>query len=141
MDITKLKPSELIRVALSDFLTCDEDPRYVICTNVWHSTLWRSTSLDQGCHVCLAGAVMAKTLDSICGRDLYPESFSAGIAKSLSALDLLRMGEVRSAFDRLGLDYREGDRFDRVIVDWEVSPPEFFSDMYRLVKDLEDAGY
>jgi hypothetical protein len=49
------KLSELIRVAVKDLEACRADPAYVIDMFDWH--------LPRGgvCHVCLAGAVFAKT--------------------------------------------------------------------------------
>ena len=50
------KPSELIRLALADLRKCEADPRYLIDMAQWHRPV-----TSELCHVCLAGAVMART--------------------------------------------------------------------------------
>ena len=50
------KPSELIRLALSDLEKCEGDSRYEVDMNEWHVP----TQKGHVCYVCLAGSVMAK---------------------------------------------------------------------------------
>jgi len=47
----------LIKVAHDDLVACERDPRYVINMSRWHEP-----RADGKCLVCLAGAVMAKTM-------------------------------------------------------------------------------
>jgi len=50
------KPSELLRLAVHDAKLCARSKKYVLDMEAWHD-------LDRdGCHVCMAGAVIAKTL-------------------------------------------------------------------------------
>lgn len=50
------KSSELIRMAIYDLLWVSKNPQYKIDMKEWH------TPSDGVCKVCLAGAVMARTL-------------------------------------------------------------------------------
>ena len=50
------KPSELIRLALSDLEECEQDPKYAVDMGSWHRPVGAQ------CLVCLAGSVMAKTM-------------------------------------------------------------------------------
>ena len=54
------KPSELIRLAIRDMQLCERDPRYNLNMNQWHSG--GSSDGERVCQVCMAGSVMAKTL-------------------------------------------------------------------------------
>lgn len=53
------KPSDLLDVALRDLEACEQDDNYEIRMSLWHSS---NHNLDKKCFVCLAGAVMAKTM-------------------------------------------------------------------------------
>ncbi len=88
--IADLCPSALIRVALEDLETCEQDPHYKIYMNDWHSTFG-----DQ-CDVCLAGAVMAQSLGAPRNCDLTPVGFTAEVETRLFALDSFRKGYVHA---------------------------------------------
>ena len=69
LDITDLKPSELIRVALEDLVLCaDNDAEYEINMGVWHEP-YRMEN-HTWCGVCLSGAVMAQSLNVATNRDV-----------------------------------------------------------------------
>ena len=50
------KPSQLLRLAVKDAQLCQQDPNYRLDMGTWHSPV------GSLCFVCMAGAVMAKTL-------------------------------------------------------------------------------
>ena len=135
MDITKLKPSELIRVALNDLMRCYNDSEYVVSMGAWHVPNLAS------CQVCLAGAVMAKTLGSDSNQLFGPSSFSRPIDSILWALNELRMGAVSSAFGYLELGFAGGSKFNRDITSWHVDSIRFMGDMNQLADDLHAEGY
>lgn len=78
------KLSDLIEVALADLDACESDERYEINMHVWHDVK------GDKCSVCLAGAVMAKTLGSV--KSTWPQKFPPDIEDDLELLDRLRMG-------------------------------------------------
>ena len=65
------KPSELIRTSIRDLVLCELDPKYEIDMADWHVPYFTDEACDNDdwsdanvktCNVCLAGAVMSKTL-------------------------------------------------------------------------------
>jgi hypothetical protein len=81
-------PSALIVVALADLAKVEADPRYAVNMSWWH----RPKDKSRRCVVCLAGAVMAKTLGSDPTKYLAPYSFDRDVAQKLNALDAFRVG-------------------------------------------------
>ncbi len=89
-------PSALIRLALADLEKCEGDSRYCVVMNtVWH------TPSNNVCYVCLAGAVMAKTLRIPNDRWYSPEQ--SVYRKQLSALDAFRSGLIARGLSYLSL--------------------------------------
>ena len=136
-------PSKLIRLALADLRKVEQDPRYKIDMRVWHS--WDKK--EQRCCVCLAGAVIAQTLEMPIIADEPPYGWvsMASLFPSqlpmLLALDCARMGEIGMMFRKLGLPRSDGEKYDRWIDPYSVSPDRFFDEMNRLADDLENDGY
>ena len=129
------KPSELIRLALADLALCAADPNYRIDMGEWHKP-------EHGvCQVCLAGAVMAKSLNAPRAVELYSSDFPENRQK-ITALNDLRTGDVSMAFESLGLDSSNLDLpLDRVITPYDDDPGAFMADMRALADDLETEGY
>ena len=130
------KPSELIRLALADLALCAADPNYAIDMGQWHMPEYGV------CRVCLAGAVIAKTLNATRAAELYPEDFPEN-RKKINALDDFRDGWVCSALDELGHDlsnWGHGAGY-REITSYRADPGAFMADMRQLADDLEVAGY
>lgn len=130
------KPSELIRLALSDLKKCEEDDRYGINMGVW-----MKVTGDGECLVCLAGSVMAQTLNTPWPSETaYLRSVSpcevAGHEK-LVALNRFRAGEIYSGLRVMGINeagwprrqcHEGGDL------------PKLYRDMNQLADDFEAAG-
>lgn len=129
------KLSDLIEVAIKDLEACEKDSRYVVCMGVWHNAY---PTLNT-CVVCLAGAVMAKSLKGKSQLILYPCDFEE--TRQLEALDSCRGGDVCSAFFTLDLDQDKGVRFNRDIALYECDRKLFKSQMLDLAKDLREEGY
>ena len=130
------KPSELIRLALADLALCAADPNYRIDMGEWHKP-------EHGvCQVCLAGAVMAKSLNASRAAELCSSDFPENSQKIL-ALNDFRMGDVCRALDSLDLDLSNWGRNapERSITPYHRDPAAFMADMRDLANDLEAAGY
>ena len=131
------RPSELIRLALADLALCAADPNYRIDMYEWHNPQ------DDGvCQVCLAGAVMAKSLNAPPAAELYSSDFPEN-RKKIKALDAFQEGLVCGALAYLGHDlsnWGHGAR-DREITRYRADAGAFMADMRKLADDLEAAGY
>lgn len=125
------KPSELIRLALGDLRKCEDDPDYIIDMISWHEP-GRNT-----CYVCLAGAVMAKSLGADRYHDFEPDSF-ADVEYLLFALDHFRAGDIRSGLTNLG--FPDDGFSDRVIIPYGIDSEKFHKQMHVLADDLEKVG-
>ena len=130
------KPSELINVALADLAKVEQSKKYEVDMDTWHDP---SAGI---CYVCLAGAVMAKSLQASPDKSLLPSMHNGGLSGKLSALDEFRTGDVSWGFSDMGIDVEEDVlNFDRDINDYEDDPKAFKRDMRKLSKDLAKAGF
>lgn len=93
-------PSELLTLALADLEAVHRDPRYVVQMHTWHTPDYDKVQ----CAVCLAGAVIAKSLGALpCQyRGLF--NFPREIQDKLVALDLFRGGSIWAGLERLGIN-------------------------------------
>lgn len=92
------KPSELILVALADLEAVEKDPAYTVDMAKWHR-------FEGGtCFVCLAGAVLAKTVGLYPQETVGPHSVKTEISDKMRALDSFRTGDVAG-----GLWYLEAE--------------------------------
>lgn len=80
------KFSEQIKMAVADMKLCEADPNYEINMNKWHigDSFWPK------CHVCMAGAVMAKTHDIKPTVNAFPNEFDTEWHKVFKWLDALQ---------------------------------------------------
>ena len=131
------KPSELIRVALADLRKVERSKKYVVYMGVYHEP-------DRGrggkCFVCLAGAVMAKSLSAARDRPLFPEDFPKPVKHKLIAIDSLRIGHIRESMDYLGKRLPKTIPHYIDVEDYGDDPAQFNRDMRKLAKLLEDHG-
>ena len=142
IDITKLKPSELIRVALDDLGKVEESDQYAVDMWVWHQPNKLSKIYGgAACSVCLAGAVMVGSLESEIENELDPDDFGYGTKRVLEALDTLRTGAIDDAFSWLRIPVDEKLRVSVVITDYDDDPAAFRQDMMFLAMYLEAHGY
>ena len=148
MDITKLKLSELIHVGLRDLELCEKDPEYEVYMGTWHEPF--DFEPTPGCYVCLAGAVMAQSLNTNIVDNCSPEAFSLQVSRALRALNLLREGEPALAVAILSSGHiavypddpiATGPLASRDIISYTISPQIFKAEMIELADDLEHAGY
>ncbi len=128
------KPSALIRLALDDLRKVERSKKYKVNMNVYH------IPFDSICNVCLAGAVMAKTLK------IPPYSVSSTFnfneGDKLRAINWLRCGSVDVAFHILNLPMFKGNEFNRNISNYSKrNKNKFHKQMRQLARDLEKGGY
>ena len=96
-EFSKLSPSAVIFTALKDLEECEQDSYFVINMGEW------CVRGDSICTVCLAGAVIAKSLAGVhtsttdrtfstmgYGRSLTPSCYSLEIARRLLLLEEIR---------------------------------------------------
>lgn len=100
-------PSALLRLAVADSMACEQDPSYVL-----EMTTWMGRDSETGrCQVCMAGAVLARTLGIVLSDDLGSADgtpihrLCPDMTKRsrLWAIDQLRIGMVQSALECLSI--------------------------------------
>ena len=132
------KPSELIKAALLDLRRCEYDPRYEIFMLDWHVPGTVNGKRPHLCYVCMAGAVMAKTLASDINKDIMPNSYRKNrIEKKLLAINEFRRGRVFEGLAYLGM--QESKIPNRKIVEYKDDKESFYSEMNVLSTVLEQA--
>jgi len=138
IDIATLKPSELIRVAVADLEAVEKDERYRVDMGVWH--VRSDESMEGPCFVCLAGAVMAKSLGAVHGNNLIPIDFGADLAHSLMALNSFRMGFIDEGLHLMGEDMPVGIPSTFPVTPYVHNPTQFKADMQTMATLLEEHG-
>ena len=142
-------PSELLALALDDLKKCQADEQYSFYMGNWHAPRDYNAE-DDVCNVCVAGAVIGKTLGANPKYSYTPSSYPNAISYKLMALDNFRMGNVLSAVRSIsnltGLSYNE----DRVSeLDAGLAPPQphrnylpkvFMLKMRKIVTGLQELG-
>jgi hypothetical protein len=142
--------SGLIRIALADLIECEKDPRYRIDMDDWHVP-------NSHCAVCLAGAVMAKTIKLPISQtvtffdyhdnndhriDTLDQVFSPLLAQQFVFLDSIRLGTAREAWDSLDIDEPyplKQDNYDAP--SYRTDPVGAKAAMRRMADRFEKAGY
>ena len=99
------RPSELIRVAVADARSLDRKKYFP------DSVKFHESPYGENCHVCLAGAVIARTLNADMHRSYRPGYYEYDIGCRLLAIDALRVGNLKEAVFNLGWHKRTG--FDK----------------------------
>lgn len=123
------KLSDVIELAVRDLEACEADPRYVVDMNTWHETFPRS------CGVCLAGAVMAKTLETPWRETRVPADFPDDDDwNRLWALNSVRKGHVDEALHYMGTPTVAGLDFPYVV--YGRNPEAFKTRMREVARDL-----
>ena len=142
-------PSELIRAALRDLRECERDDRYVVDMSDWHAPITDNYG-RKVCAVCLAGAVLAQTLDvpreqAISTDDL--EQYGR-VGERLRALDFLRLGEIEIGLEFLrqgisDIDTELGEEWEKYDSKAEYdksNPGKFHAQMHRRADFFESCG-
>lgn len=128
--------SELIRLALTDLERAEKSDLHRVDMDVWH----RRVTYEL-CSVCLAGAVMAFSLEQEPDSILVPEDFDSHTKNALNALNEFRAGWPRAGLETMGVWYDEHDvPRTRMMAKYEHEPVKFKKQMVKLADDLERAG-
>ncbi len=140
----------LLKIALDDLELCEADPDYHINMLCWHyhDEVEPGQQEEPKCFVCLAGSVLAKTCGVPKDFNLYIGTLDNSLtAKKLNAIDWLRDGDVKGAYQRLHgtVNRTEGNGhvlidFNRCIKPYTVDPILFKTQLRALVTVLEEAG-
>jgi hypothetical protein len=126
------KMSELLQIALNDLNTIKSDDTYVVDFKSYH------TPDDRKCRVCLAGCVIAITLNMDKSRDAHPSGYDRDTAHKLefiSAVALQNLGFAAKWYFKTGLSHEEIDYKNRVLT---VSGVEFY--VKQAIKQLVKQG-
>lgn len=131
----KLKPSEVIRVALKDLERVEHNDLYQVDLGHWHKPI------GSKCFVCLAGAVLAGTLG------VHPASVSSpgmmndcGAAQRLRMLSDFSLDSPRGALCSIGVD--DSELVDRLpqVQPYDRDTDGFKSSLLLTADELEKAG-
>ena len=135
---------ELLSLALDDLEKVIKDDRYNVDMGTWHEPI------EGKCSVCLAGAVMAKTIKISEIQDTVPKDLEEEIHLKLYAIDSLRMGQFFTAKKQLDeslgkpvrqLKRRDTDGFDlKVTADMECHPHHHISNWREVANRLRNMG-
>ena len=93
------KLSDLLEIAQTDLKAIEKDERYTVNMVAWHSA-----AIGGKCAVCMAGAVMARSLKT--PYDISASPFNGymdvTVSKKLHAINYARSGDVLMALTMLG---------------------------------------
>lgn len=137
------KLSTLLRIALKDLSKAERSKKYVVNMGQWHSP-----DLQGRCHVCLAGAVMANSLEVPIDRSASPEicrdeldSNGVSDAEKLYALNHVRSGDMVAALYNLSVDRIPADMPAQVdVVSYREDPKLWRRQMNNIIKLLKKYG-
>jgi len=135
--------SNLIRQAIKDLVQAEESDKYYIDMGTWHNPS-STLSVNPRCVVCLAGAVMAHTLQRSHLEYANPGNYDNETMYKLESLNTFRMGMVEFGLNEF---YRH-DKTDlknipaeRNMIKYTTDSEIFKRDMLSLADDLEAVGY
>jgi len=146
-DIRRVKRlSTLLRIAVEDAKAVARMKGYKLNMSVWHQP--DSYGI---CHVCMAGAVVARSLGfaKVYVAPLDEEDIDREVSDRMLAINYMRNGNFYGAFSQLGGCYEDNDKKDLAMIkarslvmenyrEWDGRAPW---DVYeKAAKILERAG-
>lgn len=133
-------PSDCLALALNDLRKVERSEKYEVNMNNWHVPHCAYSK----CEVCLAGAVMAKTLGADPKVWTAPSKFSDPEGNRLAMIDSLRTGRVCEAIKYWpGLRRHERNRWkgqERYIPSYSYNRVGFFREVGKLARELKGVG-
>ena len=143
------KLSDLVELALNDLTQVQAQPdKYIINMNTWVSS---GTRKAPRCQVCLAGAVMVRSLDvqadidsdvilTLTPTDIRPPDMSAEeisiLRSKLMALDHVRRGDISVALDYMGLKTPDTLASYMAVPPFGIGPNKWFRRMHEIIAEL-----
>jgi hypothetical protein len=103
-EFVALKPSQQLRIAVADLKEVEKSNKHIVAMSRWHWPGARILSSEpvagppNVCYVCLAGSVLAVTLDSDPDRAIEPDSgdeMTDALGRVLYAINYFCHGQVR----------------------------------------------
>ena len=130
------QPSRLLKVALNDLIAVENTPGYVINMGDWHYPR------QDGCCVCLAGAVMVRKLDADISTEVGPDDFPDS-KDQLFALDNARTGDWHSFMFDLGFGTPPDELLEELpsTCPYNHDPDQFKTDIREAITILQKHGY
>lgn len=130
-------PSQLIRLAIKDLKLVEQDNNYEVNMGYWHS----GTNNREQCQVCLAGSVMAKTLETPSSSPWFPEKTGENYY-SIAALDRFRLGYINLGLQSLNYIRQIRDKFKTSVsvTFYAYNSSQFKADMLDMADQFERAG-
>jgi len=141
------KPSDLILQAIEDLEKTEASSEYCVDMQSWHLPISAREDKTQpisevGCHVCLAGSVIAQRSNVMPSEYANPDHFSLDIRDKLRSLDYFRQGKIEEA---LGAFYQDRVRlwshYDGPTICWipayDPSPSGFKAELRHLAAILK----
>ena len=140
------KASDAIRMVVKDLEAIEKDDRYVVDMEVWHKP-----SLSGKCHVCMAGAYLARNTSAEPYQRTYPDYSQQLKVDSFDALRAYILDDFLMAWidaEELtdGLYYLiERDLENQAgiysNVSYQDDPSQFKQNMLTIADALENEGY
>lgn len=139
------KVSKLVKLAIADLEWVERSKRYSIKMCSWFPSKKRPIQ-EGNCSMCLAGAVMLRSLDARKLKKQCPSEFPRSINGKLLALDHLRCGSIDQFLESVGLWGNLTIHRVRIlkaihIPEYRENPILFKENMLRIASSLESWGY
>jgi hypothetical protein len=173
--------STIMRLALEDLEEVEADKKYQIDMGTYHLPERQSfirMAVNKGdscaeaaakfealpktgplCHVCAAGAVMARTFQAPIDKEVFPEHYPLPVKGRLRAIDNVRLGNFYSAAMDIDSDIIDESLLeDRGVVatgvatkfgfdftenawtEYEDDPEEFKANIRKMIAGLQEVG-
>lgn len=134
--IAKLPMWELMALAVQDLESVIPADMYRVQMSDWHAPLETATG-NRVCRVCLAGAVMARSLGASPDQYALPKYYPQKTERALRAIDEFRGGNIRRAFKLRRMTWSGAEHWDMPIFD-DREPQEYINKMWQIVAKLRD---
>lgn len=154
------KPSKLIELALDDLAKAERTKGYKIDMGTWHDApdaedqydpmTCKAKKKEEPCTVCLAGSVMAFSLNVPRTLSIEPFQFADEVQSALNAINAFREGDIWRGLDDMDIPdatkQKAGDlfgipEFDQVkVVAYERDRAKFKRQMRDMAKKLASIG-
>lgn len=145
------KLHKALRQATADLEACAADPKYHVSMDTFHvpdsNSYFFGLLKTSVCHVCLAGAVMAKSYKTSPTETDSPLNYPKEISNMFNALDALRNGNIGLALRRVHQDDVTAEEMYKAsqirtsihLMRYETDPEFYIAELKILADRLEVA--